>query len=128
MNNDIFDAFMIKLRDAALGYRIEYPNVNNDTAVNGEMYLRVTHFPNRGIDATHADQFVIRQGLFQVEVVGRSKIGVNVFNDAASAVAAVFPKLTVLSNVIVNRQPYISSVVDIDGHKASMPLTIPYSG
>ena len=128
MNNDIFNAFMTRLRDAALGYRIEYPNVTNDNAVDGEMYLRVTHFPNIGIDSTHASQFVVRQGLFQVEVVGRTKIGVNVFNDAASAVASVFPKLTPLVNVIINRQPYISSVVDINGHTASLPLTIPYSG
>lgn len=127
MNSDILQAFFTALDDAALGYPIAWPNVNFDPPASG-VWLVVSHFPNRGIDDSLSSQNIIRQGIFQVSIMGRQNDGIFNLEQAAAEVAAVFPKLTALSDVKVSQVPYTTTAIAISDGRVELPLTIEYSG
>ena len=126
MNKDIIQAFFSTLSSANLGYPIAWPNVDFTPPPIG-YWLEVSHFPNSGIDVSLSAQQVIRQGIFQVSVMGRQNTGVLGMADVCDEVAAVFPKLTTLSTARVSKMPYAISAVAIDNGKIELPLTIEYS-
>lgn len=127
MNADIMQAFFTALDDAAFGYPIAWPNVSFDPPNSG-IWLEVTHFPNRGIDDSLSSKNIIRQGILQVTVMGRQNTGVFDLEQAAAEVAAVFPKLTALSDVKVSRVPYTTTAIAVSDGRVELPLTIEYSG
>ena len=126
MNSDILDAFFTILSDANLGYPISWPNVDFTPPDSGN-WLVVTHFPNKGLDFTLSSQSIIRQGILQVLICGRPGEGLIKLDGIAAEVAALFPKLTELSDVMVSRVPYVASAITADGARTELPLTIEYS-
>lgn len=127
MNSDIMQAFFSRLDSAALGYPIAWPNVDFTPPGSGN-WLQVAYFPNRGIDNSLSGQSVIRQGLFQVSVMGRQNTGGFTLESIAQEVADLFPKLTDLADVKVSRQPYLTSQLSVSSGVVELPLTIEYSG
>ena len=127
MNGNILNDFFNILAGGGLSYPISYPNVKF-TPPNDGIWLEVRHFPNENIDDSLSSQQVIKQGLFQVSIMGRQNTGLIAIDTAAQEVAALFPKLTELGESRVSKVPYTSSVLDWDNGKVEQPLTIPYSG
>jgi hypothetical protein len=121
----IMQAFFNRLNTANLGYPIAWPNTPF-TNKSGN-WLEVIHQPNEGIDQALAIGTVIKQGIFTVIVHCPKNGGAFKNNEIAAEVAAVFPKLTALDDVRVNRAPFAGSlqITDVD---AELALTVSYSG
>ena len=127
-NNEIYDALITILNDAALGYSVAYPGYNFTPPDSG-VWLEVMFMPNRGITYDVANtEDITPQGLFQVTVYDRPGNGIDALDAAAEAVKAAFPKGTVIAgNVRVNEPPYFLSL-DTEGAMMMKVVTVPYSG
>lgn len=126
-NKQIQTAFNDALIAASLGYPIAFPGVDFTPPQTG-VWLEVSYLPNQGIDdGVNANSSRVPRGIYQVMVFDRPGSGVYDALDAAAQVQAVFPKLSAVGGVYVQKEPYQGSV-ETQSDRLAIPVTIPYTG
>jgi hypothetical protein len=127
-NTEIMTSFHTIVRDSAIvpATLIRYDG-KIFTPPDAGNWLELSFMPNRGIDQSLSSNAILKQGLLQVNVGGKSNQGIVGLQSIADQITALFPKNTVLSGIArVSSIPYVSDDISMDD-RTILPVTISYS-
>lgn len=130
-NATIFNAFAVLIETFATNASpvlpVYYPDKELDPPAEGN-WLEVRFFPNETQTYAIDDAgLTVARGFIQVAACTRTGEGPMAGLNLADAIVNAFPKGSTIGGVVLEVKPWQSAVIQED-HKASYPVTIPYSG
>lgn len=123
-NTDLLTAFFTQVQTWAT-VPVAYPGVTFTPPATGQ-WLEIYHAPN-DLDPDVDGNYIVRRGLFTINVCGRPNGGAVPLYTLAEQVAAKWPKkTTITSGIITTRRPLQLSLV-AEGDRLQVPVSIAYS-
>lgn len=123
-NTDLLTAFFAQVKAWAT-VPVAYPGITFTPPATG-LWLEIYHAPN-DLDPDVAGDYIVRRGLFTINVCGRPNSGTVPLYTLAEQVAAQWPKeTTITTGIISTRRPLQLSLV-AEGDRLQVPVSIAYS-
>lgn len=124
-NATIQAAFNDLLIAANLGYPVSWPGLSFTPPDSG-VWFEAKFLPNRGVDDRLSNQgHVSPQGIYQITVFSRPQSEIKL-REAVEIVAAAFPAGTAVTGSVRTTKRPFSGVMQSDGDRVSVALSIEY--